>query len=172
MWSSQFVFSNYIAPNHTPWETHDGDQESYDPVKEYNINNLHTFVMQNPADVKSVTKFNYYPHSDPLSTTTFNLADYVLSAGDFTTKGSGMLFINPIIPKPDFQWYNSQTDGFKKLFIKQGGEWAWNYMTVMRPFGKYLWINDLEVDMHEYMKRPYFLLSNRFAYNSVAELED
>ncbi|MCG7868800.1 MAG: hypothetical protein JAY74_20820 [Candidatus Thiodiazotropha taylori] len=172
MWSSQFVFSNYIAPNHTPWETHDGDQESYDPVKEYNVNNLHTFVMQNPADVKSVTKYNYYPHSDPLSTTTFNLADYVLSAGDFTTKGSGMLFINPIVPKPDFQWYNSQTDGFKKLFIKQGGEWAWNYMTAMRPFGKYLWINDVEVDLHEYMKRPYFLLGNRFAYNSVAELED
>lgn len=81
---------------------HDGDQESYDPGKEYNTNNLHTFVLQNPADVKSVTKHIYYPHSDPLSTKTFNLADYILSAGDFTTKGSEMLFISPVIPKPDF----------------------------------------------------------------------
>ena len=40
VWSSQFLYSNYIAPNFPPWETHDGDQ-AYDPIGDYLIDDNH-----------------------------------------------------------------------------------------------------------------------------------
>ena len=35
VWSSQFLFSFYMAPNYPPWETHPGDQAAYIPEADY-----------------------------------------------------------------------------------------------------------------------------------------
>lgn len=181
MWSAMFTFANYIAPNHTPWETTAGDQSTYDPVREYakpGDNILPTYQIRTKttdADGNKsfqYTKHLYYPYSDPLSTQTFNISDYVTSGGDFTLHGSGMHWINKIIPKEDFAWYNQQSDAFKKVFLKQGSDYAWNYQTALRPFGTHLWVNDHEIDITPYFERPYFRVGNRLAISSVGDLED
>ena len=116
MWSGLFVFANYIAPNRTPWERYDGDRKDYDPVNDYNFNILDHFKWesQTPEGETVIHNPDYYPMSDALSTQTMNIADYITSGGDFSIKGSGMHFINPVLPHEEFAFYNQQSSGFKK----------------------------------------------------------
>ena len=173
MWSGLFVFANYIAPNRTPWERYDGDRKDYDPVNDYNFKILDHFKWesQTPEGDTVILNPDYYPMSDALSTQTMNIADYITSGGDFSIKGSGMHFINPVLPHEDFAFYNQQSSGFKKIF-ELCNKYGWNYMGILRPFGKYVWINDTEVDISEYFGRTYFRLGNRIAQCSVPELQD
>ena len=107
-----------------------------------------------------------------LATQTFNHSDYLVSGGDFVLNGSGMYLINKVIPKTDLEWYKQQTALFKNVFDKQNTDKGWNYMAAMRPFGTHLWVNDQEVDIKDYLTRPYFRVGNRPAITSIPELED
>lgn len=165
LWSGMYLYNNYVAPNHVPWEQHAGDQKDYNVIGDYVYGH-----MQKYEDETGV-KHWYYPQTEALSTLAFNNADYILTGGDFCLNGSGMYFINPVVPERDLDWFAEQSDDFKKVFKKQG-PYGKNYLTVCRPFGKYLWVNDTEVDIQPYFGRPYFRLGNRISISSVAELED
>ena len=41
VWSSQFLFSFYMAPDYPPWETHPGDQVGYNRVPDYITDESH-----------------------------------------------------------------------------------------------------------------------------------
>ena len=107
-----------------------------------------------------------------LTTQTFNHSDYLTSGGDFVLNGSGMYLINKVIPKIDAEWYKSQTELFNEVFDLQNTVNGWNYMTAMRSFGTHLWVKDQEVDINDYIDRPYFRVGNRPPITSIAELED
>lgn len=66
-----------------------------------------------------------------------------------------MFLINKVIPAHDQTWTQDQI----AEFTKQTGD-GYNYMTVLRPFGSSLWVDDVHRELTDYYERSYFLLGN------------
>ena len=135
VWSSQFLFSFYMAPDYPPWETHPGDQGGYNPVSDYITDESHVerfpWTTTDGHGVETTQDLPYLMPTKWLATQTFNHSDYLVSGGDFVLNGSGMYLINKVIPKTDLEWYKAQTKLFKDVFDKQNTDKGWNYSGVM-----------------------------------------
>ena len=95
-----------------------------------------------------------------LATSTINCSDFVLGSGvgPSVTKGTDMYFINKYYPGGED--LSGRSDAFRTVF-KQSNDQGYNYLSVYRPFGKGIWINDKEVEIQTVLAEKWSFIGNR-----------
>ena len=125
----------------------------------HDSNNEYKFTGQSYTDAGGQTK-NYDVPTRYLATSTMNCSDFLLGSGvgPSVAKGTDMYLINKYYPGDED--LSSKSDSFKTVF-KQSGSKGYNYLSVYRPFGKGIWINDEEVQIQPVLAEKWSFVGNR-----------
>ena len=124
----------------------------------HNKNNEYEFTGQQYTNED--LKKDYDVPTRYLATSTINCSDFVLGSGvgPSVTKGTDMYFINKYYPGGEV--LSSRSDAFRTVF-KQSNDQGYNYLSVYRPFGKGIWINDKEVEIQTVLAEKWSFIGNR-----------